>query len=154
MIKKQTGKDIDFLINQYHTTGKKEIGHLKGTPARDLQAYYDDKRNENVVMESIQAPVKLTRYGVHFKGQVDQIREIENELYLFDVKYSVINPANLVQIYLPQLLIYCEALQVRLGGIINVANYSKDLPVFIYIGVDKPHEYLKTICDLIVIKRG
>jgi len=125
---------IDSAINQYHW--KQNIPVMP----EDLQDIYDsyvaDYENDRVY--SVQQSFKFTIDNSLYVGRADQIRHGNKGLAVWDIKYSALQGKVLVDNYIESLMIYAYGLKVRIGGIINVRNYSNLLPVFHIIDAPCP----------------
>lgn len=143
----EQGEIVDEYITRFHLKSEYLLTGVKSIDA-NLTRYYNDLENDTVIVESIQQPVAITRRGVYFTGRVDQVRLINGQAQVWEIKYSDMLPQELVSLYLPQLLFYADALQCYVGGIINVKNYNRDLPVFHHIYVSDPiHTYTNYIAE-------
>ena len=131
---REKGVAIDHAINQYH------YGQPIPVLSNDLQdiyeAYVNDFENDNVY--AIQQSIKFQVDGSWFVGRADQLRHSPSGLAVWDVKYSYLEPTDIINKYIESLMIYAYGLKVRIGGIINVKNYGTNKPVFVSLDLPCP----------------
>ena len=138
--KTKQGEIVDECINLFHLNGERRLPHEYINSS--LLAYYNDTRNQDVLPESIQRRVAVSKGGIYTVGKIDQIRVYKGIPEIWEIKFSRMQPLALVQMYLPQLIMYAEGLGVAIGGICNVYNYCNKRPVMHYIKSEKAvYEY-------------
>lgn len=137
MENKEIGKLIDEAITCFHL-GKKSPKDMPKIVFDKLEAYKKDSRTKNVLAWSVQQYIEFKFDGNIYCGFIDQLRMENDEYRLWDIKYTTLPPRECLHYYLPQLLIYAYALQVKIGGIINMRNYGTNQPVYYAIDYKIP----------------
>ena len=135
---KQKGTSIDTAIGLYHTGGDYSALLLPPDLQHILDAYIADGENDVVMADSIQSPMKLRIGDNYYVGKIDQLRRSPRGLQVWDIKYSKKKPKELLEFYLPQLMLYAYAFECRIGGIVNVRNYLTTDPVHIVVNYPCP----------------
>lgn len=103
--------------------------------------YWDDpvsKRYGTVLPESQDLEVCVEIDEVHFIGHMDQVRELDGSLFVWDLKQSKFSGTQLTFDYIAQLVLYAKAATiwygkpVGVGGIIRLSEYQKRTPEMAY----------------------